>query len=90
MTMIWKFTVPVHDEFTIEMPRGAQVLSVGVQYDDIVMWVKVNPEAPMVKKVFYLRGTGHLILIEDSHIRFIGTVQMAGGTLIWHVFEHVN
>jgi len=70
----------------VDMPAGAEVLTVQIQHDKICLWAKVDPTARTEKRVFVVYGTGHPIE-DDSNLSYIGTVQMAGGTLVWHVFE---
>lgn len=81
---IWKFTLrPVIE---IEMPDGAQVLSVHAQNGELCMWAQVRTENPMVKRKFLTFGTGH-ILPEDKRLIFVGTALLEGGSLVLHVFE---
>jgi hypothetical protein len=86
MKTIWKYAVPVQDEFEIEMPMGSQVLSVQTQGSVPRIWVLVNPEekAKLTRR-FRVVGTGHEI--EEEHIEFIDTFQVNGGQYIFHVFE---
>lgn len=48
---IWKYPVSAGD-FTLELPRGGEVLAVDVQYGDPFMWVLVNPDAILEKREF--------------------------------------
>jgi len=85
MNTIWKFEVPILDEFTLRMPEGAKVLSVGEQWGTLVLWALVDPTAECVDKRFAVRGTGHPthdLSAED----YIGTAITGGGSLVWHVF----
>jgi len=81
---VWKFAIPVSDEFQIALPEGAQVLSVMVQFDAPQIWVLVDPKAPPILRHFVLRGTGHPI---EKVGRFVGSFQIAGGSLVFHLFE---
>lgn len=85
---IWKYTLPVSDHPVVSMPKGARVLSVDVQHGDVQVWVLVDPEAPTELRKFRMAGTGHSLEKEIESLRFIGTVQMMGGNLIWHIFEN--
>lgn len=90
MTTIYKYPVPIHDEFIINMPNGAQPLSVRVQNGQVYMWAMVNPRNAMIEKRFYLRGTGHPIEVDDENLRFIDTFQIHDGSLVCHLFEDVE
>jgi hypothetical protein len=83
---IYKYPVEVDDEFTIGLPEGARVLSVDTQHGEPVMWALVDPTAPTTNRTFRVIGTGHPI--EDAaELAFVGTFQMRGGSLIFHLFE---
>lgn len=75
----------------IEMPKGAEILSVQVQRDIPCIWALVNPENDNEKRGFEIFGTGSLIQYDMGVERkYIGTIQRFGGNIIWHVFERVD
>lgn len=82
---IWKYEVPVGDEIRLHMPRGAQILTVQMQGSTPCIWAKVDaaPEHSQVWRVFRWRGTGH---DADNTDNYVGTVQMMGGGLVFHLF----
>lgn len=82
----WKFTL--QPECKVEMPEGAQLLTVREQGDDICLWALVDSDAPMVARRFVGFGTGHQIP-EDQALSFIGTAMLQGGNLVFHIFEIV-
>ena len=86
MRSVWKYAVEP-DEFVVEMPTGAVVLSVEAQYGLVSMWALVNPEAPLCSRRFVTVGTGHPLPDEIDSFRFVGTFQMRGGSLVFHLFE---
>lgn len=75
------------DNQEIEMPEGAEILTVQMQKTDLCLWAIVDPEAKKVKRKFNVFGTGHEIDIKGT---YIGTFQMHGGDLIFHVFEIIG
>ena len=88
---IWKFEIKL-DNHSIEMPKGARILSVGVQdhlSESIMIWAMVDPEAPSCRRVFAICRTGHSIFpqapVWQNKLSFLGTVQQ--GPLVWHVFD---
>jgi hypothetical protein len=82
---VWKFEVEP-DEFELAMPRGARVLSVGMQRERVQMWALVDPSAPVEQRRFRMAGTGHPIK-DPEELRFVGTFQVHGGALVFHLFE---
>ncbi len=88
MKTIWKFPVSVADFQKIEMPKGAQILSVQPQFDGVCLWALVEKEAEKELRGLWIHGTGH-DLDNAKHLgRFIGTFQLHGGSLVFHAFEH--
>jgi hypothetical protein len=87
MKAIWKYNVALTDEFTVTMPVGASsILSVQVQDGQPRMWALVSPDAAPRPRHFRLAGTGHPIDTEKE-LRFIGTIQLNDGALVFHLFE---
>ena len=83
MKTIWKFQLTI-GEPVAAMPRGAQILTVHEQYGEVCLWALVDPDAPTEDRRFHIVGTGH----PSAHLKnYIGTAQVAGGALVWHVFE---
>ena len=89
MVTIWKFPIPITDHFEITMPEGSQVLSFQTQKGEPYIWVLVDPSQLPGSKKFRLAGTGHMIE-EEGGYKYIGSTQMMGGDLIWHLFEKVT
>lgn len=84
---IWKYTLNP-GRTILEIPAGGQVLAAQVQHADLQLWVLVDPTAPLEVREFTVYGTGHHVADDPGRQRtYIGTVQMAGGNLIVHVFE---
>ncbi len=89
MKKIFKYILKPSVSQLIEVPKGATILSAGVQFDDICIWILVNPiieekESKTIKVI----GTGIFIDLEKEH-RFINTVQLLDGGLIFHIFEQL-
>ena len=85
MRTIWKYQIPIKDHFELELPQGAEILTIQMQYGEPQLWALVNPTAQLEFRLFRLSGTGHPITY--SYLDYIGTVQQAEGQLIWHIFE---
>lgn len=86
MTTIFRYDVPIEDEFTLSLPEFAKILCVGERGGTGHMWVMLNPDAEKVTRKFRVLGTGHPIP-DASKLDYIGTFFMASGKLVWHVFE---
>jgi hypothetical protein len=83
MKTIWKYNVGA-DDFSVEMPKGAQVLDVQFQGNLAQMWALVNPDNEMETRQFITYGTGHPI-INSSSLEYVGTFQ--ADWLVIHLFE---
>jgi hypothetical protein len=85
---VWKFDVRPGD-FTVDMPRGAHVLTVQMQHERPMMWALVDPTEPVQKRRFVLVGTGHPV-VNAEWMRYVGTFQVREGQLVFHLFERVK
>jgi hypothetical protein len=84
--VIWKFKVDVLETGGMtEMPKGANVISVGVQGDDITVWAMVDPGAPLVIRDIKVMGTGDPQAVSCCGYAFVGTVFL--GAYVFHVFD---
>lgn len=78
---VWKYKLTPE----IEIPRGAEVLSVHEQRGDLWIWVKVNPNNRSEKRRFAVFATGEDV--PDISLKFIGSAVLSRGRLVQHVFE---
>lgn len=88
MTTIHKFRISIEDQFSIEMPVGADVIAVADQRGSAAMWAIVDTAAPLERRGFAVRGTGHPFRGNEG--RHLGTFQQANGALVWHLFDLVS
>ena len=86
---IWKYQLKMVDDQKIEMPLGSQILSVQVQHGEPCMWVAVRPDQPTVSRSIRIAGTGHHLPGWSAN-NFVGTFQLAGGQLVFHVFADLG
>lgn len=89
MATIWKYEIPHKAEFTVEMPKGAEILLVQTQFDEGRIWARVEPSDGMSareleKRLFLLRGTGQQI---DPFCKHVGSFILSGGREVFHLFE---
>ena len=89
---IWKFEVKVDNKQTLSLPKGAEILTIQTQGNNPFLWVLVNAlEEETEERVFETFGTGHDVYCDMGIERkYIGTYQMMGGGLVFHVFERIN
>ena len=91
----YSLPIPIEDHFTLDLPKGARVLCVQVQYERPWIWALVEPKEKFEPRTFRLAGTGHEIAGVDSRYavspmncgRYIGTFQLHGGALVFHLFD---
>lgn len=83
---IWKFDITHRAMVGIDMPKGAEILSLQYQGRNLCFWALVDPNAEKENRTFTVHGTGHDIIGSDKKFH-IGTVQTGNGCLVWHVFE---
>lgn len=86
MNRIWKWPLEVTDLQTVSMPSGAKVLAIQTQHGQPVIWALVDESAPKVSRVFVTYGTGYPMPDGDLG-NYVGTYQISGGSLVFHVFE---
>lgn len=87
---IFKYELSIKDSQIIKMPIGSKILSVQVQYEVPCIWALVEPSKDTTNITIEMFGTGHIIDNEESADRkFMGTIQLGGGNLVFHVFEKI-
>ena len=88
---IWKFILPIDGKSVVSMPTNSEILTVQMQGADICIWALVYPEHGKVERTFEVFGTGHPIHSDMGIERkYIGTIQMYGGDLVYHIFERLD
>ena len=84
-TQVWKYELEVVDTQWLELPRGANILSVDVQHGTPCLWAQVDTEAVKDSVLIVTHGTGHPM--KSNHMEFLGTYQLESGSFIGHVFK---
>ena len=67
---IWKHNIQPGPQ-TIQMPQGAELLHVATQGRLPTLWIKVDPDAPLVARSICVCCTG-----EDIEGEYVGTYQL--------------
>ena len=85
--VIWEFPLDASiDRQVVDMPASARVLSVAEQHGKLTVWALwQRGDARIAPKLFEIRGTGEDFAL-DASMRFLGTVLLAGGGYVVHVF----
>lgn len=84
---VYKYPIEVTDYQSVTLPQNAEILTVQVQNGQPCIWALVNPENETVERNLRIVGTGHPIDDEARKLIYIGSFQMYGGRLVFHVFE---
>lgn len=88
---IWKYRLQVTDIQPVNMPEGAEILSVQFQGCLLCLWALVNAARPTTERVIEIFGTGNPVYCDMGIERkFIATAQQPDLPLVWHVFERLN
>jgi len=87
---IFKYPLEIADRQIIKVPAGGIPLSIIEQRGDVVLYASVpednDPEITKDLEI-HIVGTGHIIAFDTvNDFKFLGTVSVEGGQLIWHVF----
>lgn len=85
---IYRYPIAISDNITLMLPKGAQLLTAQVQHGIPRVWALVDPTAPAEPRRLYVYGTGHPT--QSGSQRYLGTMQLSGGMLVFHVFEDMG
>lgn len=82
---IFKYSLTITDEQTVEMPTGASVLSAQMQNGSLCLWAVVNESNPVKKYRVKIVGTGNQF--DNAAFWFGGYVStVQDRNFVWHVF----
>lgn len=86
--VIYKYLLKIGLETFVEVPQGASVMSLAVQNGIPCLWMMVNPDAPTVKRRFFVFTTGQLVheKMDGHQLHFIGTFLTDQDRFVGHVF----
>ena len=89
---VWKFEI-TPKQTTLEMPKGAEILTIQLQNEKPCIWALVNPENAKELRHFEVYGTGANINCDIGIERiYRGTFQInnLNMPLVFHLFERLN
>lgn len=86
MKTIWKFPLSNGSPQRIDMPKGAEILSIQQQGGMAQLWALVDSEQPSDPRYIEIYGTGQRIH-ESVNVKrkYLATFQQR--EFVWHVFE---
>ena len=84
---IWKYPLRP-DTCGMRLPQDAKILCVQTQAEEPFLWVLLDKDKPLISRQVIVYGTGHNVI--DTSQRYIGTFQLHGGSLVFHVFEELR
>lgn len=82
MKTVYKYLI---DGGEMQLPRGAKVLTAGIQGENIYIWAEVDPNEILEHRTFRVFGTGHIL---PENKCYIATLFDWEG-FVWHVYEVV-
>lgn len=89
MKVIHKIKLNVNKNY-INMPVGAEVLSVGAQHGLVILWYMFEyGETRTTTRLFHIKMTG-ICFDEKCTDIFLGTVLVVNGSFVAHVFEEIS
>ncbi len=88
MKRVFKYTLEMIDEQAIAMPKGAFPMTVQTQNDKPQVWMFVDDSQPPERRKFRIVGTGHPA-DDVQYGQYVGTFQMQGGSLVFHLFQQL-
>lgn len=87
MKTIWKFQLGLTANQTLMMPKDAKILCAQTQNDIPQLWALVESDNTEEERFIEIYGTGHKVLEKR---KYISTIQLEGGSFIYHVFEYLG
>jgi len=94
MKRVYKYKLAFVDLSTLELPKGAEILTINEQNRSVqgnidpyfMVWALVDPAVVKTeKRQFRIAGTGHTIF--ESNLHFINTVFLDDVNQVYHIFE---
>lgn len=93
MKTIYKYNLQVTDVQQIILPKGAKILCVQTQRNNLAMWAEVDTDeiTETESVIIGMFGTGHPIPQQMEYNRhYISTFQIENGALVFHVYKRMD
>lgn len=83
---IYKYPIKLADVQTLNLPFGAEILTIQMQHGNLCLWAKVQENVGDTEaRTIEVFGTGQPMDFDSR--TYIATVQ--DGSFVWHVFERI-
>ena len=83
---VFKYPISTSGRFSLEIPKGAKILTAQRQCNEPKIWALVDPKNKTETRYFILVDTGQSIE-EKGLLDYIGTFQSSDGKQVDHLFE---
>lgn len=83
---IWKWKIPRGTRFNLSMPGGAEVIHIGTDGNDGLLWARVNPNSQSRPREFERHLTGALSSGLSDTSKHLGSYMENDGFMA-HIFE---
>lgn len=80
---VYKYTLAAGVQI-VKMPEGAQILTTQIQHGRIRVWALADYSKRPEPRLIAVMPTGVPV---PENIEYIGTIQLDGGALVYHIFE---
>jgi len=91
MKVIYKYSLPVQEKFTIELPTGADIIRVDDVDGKFWLWAIVDNEAPLTPRHVECYKTGQPIETPLADLKYLGSCKLfIMQELCLYMFENVN
>jgi hypothetical protein len=89
---IFKYTLQIEDKQVINLPKGAEFLTVQTQFNELQLWALVDQnEIDQEERYIEIFGTGHPVYYDMGVDRkYLATCQLDDGNFVFHVFERLS
>lgn len=86
--VIYKYTLPSDQGLVeLDMPEGSTILHVDSVNDVVVLWARVKPDAPTVRRCLSVIGPGEPFDACTALGLFVGVAVTLNGLAPWFVFD---
>lgn len=96
MITVHKFPIQMSELFWLKLPMGAEVIHVGVQHGQPMMWIRLDTSLAIRETLFGVFGTGQQMDTPDPHYSIdtnpmanaphLGSFMLNEGYLVFHLF----
>lgn len=80
---IFKYHLQVTERQIVQLPKGAELLTVQIQRHQPCLWALVEETAPLEPRAINLYATGESI---PNLGKYLGTIQLDHGHFVLHAF----